>query len=273
MIENFILLTISSLKKSNFIIIWNIAFFSLIPFVSSSITPFVDESYNSHEDLYDAILNTFFPIFFVILFNVSGETGPIKKVFLPLLDDLLYNMVTWVIPLIVSFAYDDLLGIKIFSLVNMVLHVTCAIVAIINNDIKNGGTLFKLTYFIAPVLFYAPNILQTLLIVLNWPINFYFVKACIFILVLSLTRNVSYFTDEVPDDFLATSTMITQQELVDLIRRNFGKNEKKREKEIKVNETIRQMQTSMNEMKETIDDLKKLVGLRKENEITEKEIV
>src|SRR2546429_6529980 len=59
-------------------------------------------------------------------------------------------------------------------------------------------------------MFYAPNILQTLLIVLYWPISFYFVKTCVFILVLSLTRNVSYFTDEVHMDFLATSTTVTQ---------------------------------------------------------------
>src|SRR5207244_1569560 len=58
--------------------------------------------------------------------------------------------------------------------------------------------------------FYAPNILQTLLIVLRWPISFFFVKSCVFILVLSLTRNMSYFTDEVPKDFLATSTTFTQ---------------------------------------------------------------
>src|SRR5207244_8775060 len=32
-------------------------------------------------------------------------------------------------------------------------------------------------------MFYAPNILQTLLIVLYWPINFYFVKSFVFIIV------------------------------------------------------------------------------------------
>ncbi|GBC46764.1 uncharacterized protein OCT59_017808 [Rhizophagus irregularis] len=68
----------------------------------------------------------------------------------------------------------------------------------------------KVLYSLFIICFYAPNILQTLLIALSWPINFYFVKACVFILVLSLTRNVSYYTDKVPDDFLATSTTITQ---------------------------------------------------------------
>ena len=37
---------------------------------------------------------------------------------------------------------------------------------------------------------------------LKWPINFYFV--------LSLTRNVSYFIEEIPKDFLATSTTFIQ---------------------------------------------------------------
>ena len=73
--------------------------------------------------------------------------------------------------------------------------------------------------------FYAPNFLQTLLIVLKWPINFYFVKACVFILVLSLTRNVSYFTDKVPDGFLATSTTMTQCAIQSLIKKNILEND------------------------------------------------
>ncbi|POG61719.1 hypothetical protein GLOIN_2v1701939 [Rhizophagus irregularis DAOM 181602=DAOM 197198] len=36
------------------------------------------------------------------------------------------------IPLIVSFSYDNLLSIKIFSIVNMCLHVNCLIIAIID---------------------------------------------------------------------------------------------------------------------------------------------
>jgi len=55
------------------------------------------------------------------------------------------------------------------------------------------------------------------LILLMWPINFYFVKTCVFVLVLSLTRNISYFTDEVPRDFLATSTAIVQWSIRDNI--------------------------------------------------------
>src|SRR5437016_11421964 len=112
-----------------------IIFFSLtlLPFASSA--PIVDESYTSsnqsHQDVYDAVFNALFPIFFVFLTNISGSSGNIRKVLLPLLDDLLYNTVTWVIPLIVSFAYDDFPAIKIFSLVNMGLHVLCAAIALI----------------------------------------------------------------------------------------------------------------------------------------------
>jgi hypothetical protein len=120
-------------EKPNFLnfIIWNIAFFSFFPLASASVASFVNETYKSQEDLYDAILNTFFPIFFVVLLNVSGKSGSIKHVVLPLLDDILYNTITWVIPLIVSFAYDDMMNIKIFSIINMCLHVICAAAAII----------------------------------------------------------------------------------------------------------------------------------------------
>ncbi|CAG8490516.1 7735_t:CDS:2 [Paraglomus brasilianum] len=105
-----------------------IAFFSLIPLATASI---VDDSYTSYQDLYDAILTTLFPITFVVLLNVSGKPGSMKKKLLPLLDDILYNTVTWVIPLTVSFAYGDELAVKIFSIVNMCLHVVCAVAALI----------------------------------------------------------------------------------------------------------------------------------------------
>src|SRR6185312_14948064 len=98
------------------------------PLTTASI---VDESYTSYQDLYDAILNTFFPITFVVLLNVSEKPGSIKNKLLPLLDDILYNTVTWVIPLTVSFGYGDSLAVKIFSIVNMCLHVVCALVALI----------------------------------------------------------------------------------------------------------------------------------------------
>src|SRR5947208_6881873 len=114
-----------------------IIFFSLtiLPFASSA--PIVDESYTSsnqsHQDVYDAIFNAFFPIFFIFLTNISGSSGKIRKILLPVLDDLLYNTVTWVIPLTVSFAYVDFLAIKLFSILNMGLHVLCAVYALIKH--------------------------------------------------------------------------------------------------------------------------------------------
>src|SRR5947209_9677393 len=131
-----------------------IVFFLLIitlPLASSA--PIVDESYTSsnqsYQDVYDAVFNALFPIFFVFLTNISGSTGNIRKILLPLLDDLLYNAVTWVIPLTVSFAYDDFPAIKIFSLVNMGLHVLCATIALILHKKIGGvnGGLLKILFF------------------------------------------------------------------------------------------------------------------------------
>ncbi|CAG8749975.1 3659_t:CDS:1, partial [Dentiscutata erythropus] len=257
-----------------------------ISFLQLSTASIIDYSYSSQQDLYDAILNSLFPIFFVLLFNVRGESGRIKKVALPLIDDILYNLITWTIPLIVAFTYGDTLPIKVFSIINMCLHVFFAVYAIIKHETIKGSKakpyteiifwflvffpvivipafwisviinerpldsinltflilfglllvsaililillicyiydlldLFALIFLYIPnfleiffsISFYTPNILQTFFILLKWPINFYFVKTCVFILILSLTRNSSYFTDSVPDDFLATSTAITQ---------------------------------------------------------------
>ncbi|CAB4415751.1 unnamed protein product [Rhizophagus irregularis] len=318
---------------SNFII-WNIVFFSFIPLASASIASFVDTDYKSKEDLYDAILNTFFPILFVIFLNVSGKTGSIKNIVLPLLDDILYNMITWMIPLIVSFAYDDLMNIKIFSIINMCLHVICAVLAIVRvkkveEVIDNNGdvdsnlfiyivlflvlfpvlvipifwtiiiayshtinstsiiilTLFgiclisfmlililsiidcvkdfemlnKLNYILSIICFYVPNILQTLLIALSWPINFYFVKACVFILILSLTRNVSYFSDRVPKDFLATSTTMTQciirlttKDIQNFFRRAQISMEEMHEKQEEMHKIQTTMQTKIDELQTTM---------------------
>src|SRR5436190_10071745 len=106
----------------------SVVFFSLVPLATASI---VDDSYTSYQDLYDAILNTLFPITFVLLINIDRNSGTMKKKLLPLLDDVLYNTVTWAIPLTVSFAYNDSKAVKIFSIVNMCLHITCALIALI----------------------------------------------------------------------------------------------------------------------------------------------
>ncbi|CAB4427852.1 unnamed protein product [Rhizophagus irregularis] len=312
---------------SNFskFVIWNTVFFSFFPLASASVASFVDTNYEPNTDLYDAILNTFFPIFFVVLLNASGKSGSIKNVILPLLDDVLYNMITWMIPLIVSFAYDDLMNIKIFSIINMCLHVFCAVFAIIKGEKVDDNlstflflvvlfliffpvlvipifwiiiithkhtldsisiifiTLFgiclvafmiaiimfiifavrdsddntmidKVLYSLFIICFYAPNILQTLLIALRWPINFYFVKACVFILVLSLTRNVSYYADKVPGDFLATSTTITQF-LIRCMAKKKGAKDILKGTQIsmeEMHEIQKTMQTKIDEMQTTI---------------------
>jgi hypothetical protein len=134
-------------KISNFsnFIIWNIIYISLFPFTSASVESFIDKSYESQKDLYDAILNTFFPIFFVILLNVSGKPGRIKRIALPILDDVLYNMITWMVPLIISFVYD-LMSIKIFSIISMCLHVICAVFELIKwEEVMNIS--FGFTFF------------------------------------------------------------------------------------------------------------------------------
>jgi len=255
---------------------------------------FVDTSYSPRKDLYDAVLNTLFPIFIAFLLNISGKPIYIKNdkllLLLRFLDGGSYNIVTWIIPLMISFFYDDLV-IKIFSFVNMLLHVICASITVIirrnevtKNDIKTKESFFdsmRYPYNIIPLFwilwilgifkmlwtaytnstirdgfdsiswiflalfgllliiliidavkckicntiritfFYVPNILQTIFIILNWPVNFYFVKACVFILILSLTRNVSYFIeDKIPGDLLATSTTVTQCNIKGLANNN-----------------------------------------------------
>ncbi|CAB4489807.1 hypothetical protein RhiirA1_542317 [Rhizophagus irregularis] len=276
---------------SNFII-WNIVFFSFIPLASASIAPFVDIDYKSQEDLYDAILNTLFPILFVIFLNVSGNTGSIKNIVLPLLDDILYNMITWMIPLIVSFAYDDLMKIKLFSIANMFLHVICAVLAIIrakrvemavNNDLLNFFRSIALVLIINPVLvipiFWINIIAHTshtidstsiifltlfgiclisfvLLLTLILLLSF----ACVFILILSLTRNVSYFTDRVPKDFLATSTTMTQyilsfsiaREMQNIFRGIQMSMEEMHEKQEEMHKIQKTMQAEIDEMQTTM---------------------
>jgi len=53
-------------------------FFSLTLLPLASSAPIVDESYTSsnqsHQDVYDAVFNALFPIFFVFLTNISGST-------------------------------------------------------------------------------------------------------------------------------------------------------------------------------------------------------
>src|SRR6266511_4119833 len=154
-----------------------IVFFSLIilPFASSA--PIVDESYTlnnqNRQDVYDAVINALFPIFFVFLTNVSGSSGKFRKILLPLLDDLLYNTVTWVIPLTVSFAYDDFLTIKIFSVVNMILHVLCAAIALIKHKkiddiVDDYGGIISGDGYIYGILFRFLTLFPVIVIPIFW---------------------------------------------------------------------------------------------------------
>ncbi|RGB39614.1 hypothetical protein C1646_754246 [Rhizophagus diaphanus] len=319
--------------------IWNIVFFSLIQFASTKDAPFVDEKYDPRHDLYDSILNVIFPIFFVILLNVSGKPGSIKNVALPLLDDILHNVITWVIPLIISFVYDrKMMGIMVYSTLNMCLHVICALAAILfwkravdfeKYKIFSTITLFliffstiitpvfwifsiynsrntigipltivfiilfgiclvtfilvviisvlshyfqkvnekmnvdKIFFTLCIICFYVPNILQTLLILTKWPVNFYFVKACVFILLITLTRNVSYFIDKIPKDLLATSTSVTQcsirsftKDIHEIFKGSQISAEEMRQIQETMQSKIDEMQSKMNEMKSSMDKIK-----------------
>ncbi|EXX57187.1 hypothetical protein RirG_209480 [Rhizophagus irregularis DAOM 197198w] len=125
--------------------------------------------------------------------------------------------------------------------------------------------MFKIIYAFIIICFYVPNILQTLLIALSWPINFYFIKALVFILILSLTRNVSYFAGKVPDDFLATSTTMTQNYIKRLLEKDVHEI---LEPQITMEEMHRvqtEMQTKIDEMQKTINEIKNINGLDKKN--------
>ena len=103
-------------------ILRKIFFFSIIPFASAGIFD-IDKGYESTETVIDQGLYIILPIFYYFLASVKPQD---RKILLPILDDILYNAVTWLIPLIVSLVYDDLLFIKVFSFVNMFAHLICA---------------------------------------------------------------------------------------------------------------------------------------------------
>ncbi len=288
-----------TIKNISKFILWKIIFFSIIPFTTASVVD-VDKDYKSYQDVYDGLLNALFPIFFVILFQIKNSSTT-RKQLLPILDDILYNFVTWSIPLIVSSFYNELFAIRMFAYANMGLHLPCAAIGIasrrtikeveglpkgtrkyyiftvvflfcytliaipifwviylwpfqinynylsqIDQNMKNKTAIndslikiikirsdsdsisiiftllfclpistfyfekFDIVHLVPIYCFYVPNILQTLIIMLKWPINFYFVKSWLFILLLSSTRNISYYIDKVPKDFLATSTTYVQ---------------------------------------------------------------
>src|SRR4051812_16205495 len=85
----------------------------------------IDLYYASLQDVFDAFLNTLFPILFPILFNMA-KTGPIKRIILPVLDDILYNIVAWIIPLTVFLIYDR------FHIFVIILYLICGLLHLIN---------------------------------------------------------------------------------------------------------------------------------------------
>ncbi|CAG8524907.1 1477_t:CDS:2 [Dentiscutata heterogama] len=62
--------------------------------------------------------------------NNQNDNMTLKEILLPFFDEFIFNIVTWGIPLFISFVYDDLLAIKIFSIINMSLYVICFCFAI-----------------------------------------------------------------------------------------------------------------------------------------------
>lgn len=106
-------------------------------FLQHAAASIVNESYSSNEDLYDAVLNTLFPITFTVLLQVKENPESIRNTVLPLFDDILYNFITWGIPLVVSFIYEDTYAIKFYTSINMFVHITCAIICIMYAGIKH----------------------------------------------------------------------------------------------------------------------------------------
>src|SRR5439155_26211721 len=87
----------------------------------------------------------------------------------------------------------SILFIILFGILLVSVHIFIILfIYMINNG---GGNIYNYLHYncatLAALAFYAPHILQTLLIILYRPINFYFAKTCVFILVLSLTRSMS----------------------------------------------------------------------------------
>ncbi|CAG8708763.1 11014_t:CDS:2 [Dentiscutata erythropus] len=65
----------------------------------------------------------------------ATHVSTFKAIALPLLDDVLYHIVSWIIPLMAAFAYDDddLSNLKPIFLINISLHATFSIFTIFLN--------------------------------------------------------------------------------------------------------------------------------------------
>ncbi|CAB4398656.1 unnamed protein product [Rhizophagus irregularis] len=233
---------------SNFLnfFIWNIVFFSFIPFASTKDAPIVNEKYDSNRDLYDSILNkndghndlfnlkhvfTFTPVFWI--FTIHNRKNTIG------------------IPLTITFII--LFGI---CLTTFILVVIISVLSHYFQRVNEKMNVDKIVFALCIICFYVPNILQTLLILAKWPVNYYFVKACVFILLIALTRNVSYFIDKIPKNFLATSTSVTQCSIRAFTKNDIHEIFKERQMQETMQSKIDEMQSKMNEMKSSMDKIK-----------------
>ncbi|PKK56337.1 hypothetical protein RhiirC2_800239 [Rhizophagus irregularis] len=192
---------------------------------------------------------SFFVIFFLIFFPV------------------LVIPIFWIIIITHKHTLDSIsiIFITLFGICLVVFMI--AIITYLIREVRGLYEVDKILYSLFIICFYAPNILQTLLIALRWPINFYFVKACVFILVLSLTRNVSYYADKVPDDFLATSTTITQCAIRSLTKQGYIKDILKGTQISieEMHEIQKTMQSKIDEMQTTIQtttDMQKTMQMK-----------
>src|SRR6185369_2037928 len=81
----------------------------------------VDFEYNPFQDTFDSILNALIPVSFVLLFNISNEKST-KTTLLPIFDDILYNLIVWILPIVPTIVYSEFVPM-IFTIVNATLHV------------------------------------------------------------------------------------------------------------------------------------------------------
>jgi hypothetical protein len=163
---------------------------------------------------------------------------------------------------LISIIFLVLFGICLISSTLTIIVISSYLLSFFQNE----DMVFDMCHILFIICFYIPNILQTLFIVLSWPINFYFVKVCVFILVLSLTGNMSYFTDDVPIRFLATSTTTTQcliksfgkQHTIELFTEQQISMREMHKIQNKIQTKIDEMQTKIDEMQKTMDEKKSI---------------
>ena len=76
--------------------------------------------YDPSQDIFDSILNALIPVSFVLLFNISNEDAK-KTILLPIIDDILYNLIVLLLPIVPTIVYNELIPM-IFIIVNAILH-------------------------------------------------------------------------------------------------------------------------------------------------------